>query len=450
MEQIEYFIKNSSGEYQPVHFLTDANIVNVNDAGNYYSSSNVENVLQEVGLSLADIVKQEEYPNGYRIRNYQNNIGKTLEDFETYTDWTFLGTGCEIAGNTTEVRRGKKSLKFTTALGTGGTMTKTIRKYFANTNKRLRLWVYCHGNPAVVFGSLSLYLASDPAFTKFFQINLTSQIKNEGWNAIDVHPFDTWNNTGGESWESIFVRMRFTINPKAGQTCSLSFDAMDYGIENTSRVIFTFDDGLADTFSKAYPIMSNAGIKGVTYAIANNVGTSDYMDLDKLHEIYDAGWDVGNHSFDHVSFEGKTIQEVQESIVKGQSYLLDNGFMRSARHFAIPYGTFNTDVATAISNSGVITARTSFEGSFYADVVSPLKLPSRVFVNTTTFEEAIGWLNNAIERGETIILMFHGIADTPTDEYQWATVDFQTLVNYLVVKNVPVVTMSEWYAELNV
>jgi hypothetical protein len=53
MKQTEYFVKNSSGEYEPVHFLTDANIVNVNDAGNYYNSSNAENVLQEVGMSLA-------------------------------------------------------------------------------------------------------------------------------------------------------------------------------------------------------------------------------------------------------------------------------------------------------------------------------------------------------------------------------------------------------------
>lgn len=53
----EYYIKNDIGEYEPIHFVTDANLVNVFDMHNYYNSMNAEDILQEIGSKLDEIVR---------------------------------------------------------------------------------------------------------------------------------------------------------------------------------------------------------------------------------------------------------------------------------------------------------------------------------------------------------------------------------------------------------
>lgn len=60
-----------------------------------------------------------------------------------------------------------------------------------------------------------------------------------------------------------------------------------------------------------------------------------------------------------------------------------------------------------------------------------------------------GYVDTAIARGTTSILMIEGLADADPSEQEWLTASYQELIDYIVAKKnqnqLDVVTISEWY-----
>lgn len=81
----------------------------------------------------------------------------------------------------------------------------------------------------------------------------------------------------------------------------------------TGKLIFTFDDGWKDTIEVGKPILDLAGFKATVYVNrdvtqAAEYGWSDYhienvMNYDDLHELYNQGWDISNHSTNHLDYK---------------------------------------------------------------------------------------------------------------------------------------------------
>jgi peptidoglycan/xylan/chitin deacetylase (PgdA/CDA1 family) len=401
----------------------------------------------EIKEAIDGVNRQQYYPSEFNPQNYNMKPGITIEDFETESQW--VGGGVTVSENTTELKVGTKSVKIITTSGGSGNMTKTISRFFGNISRPIRLWVYCHGEPTTILNSLSIYLSSTTDFAKNMTLELTPQIVSNGWNCCSINL-----NSGGwtytnESLGNLMLRMRFTFSAKSNQVLALSFDNMEIGYESSPRIIFTFDDGFDAVHDIAYPIMSAAGFKGVSYVIGNSIGGTGNMSHTKLTTLYNAGWDIGNHSQEHVDQSAMTLEQIEYQIQTCQNVLLAHGYTRSAKHYALPLGIYTPDIATALTASGVVTSRSSIGAIFYPEAFPVLHLPAKAILNTTTLSTAIGWIEETIAGGKTLILMFHNIASVASSEYVWATSNFQALVNYIKFKQVPVVTMSEWYAGLN-
>jgi len=56
-KNIEMKEKLSDGSYDPLYPKTKANLTSISDAGNYFNSTNVEDVFQEIGASQIKYVK---------------------------------------------------------------------------------------------------------------------------------------------------------------------------------------------------------------------------------------------------------------------------------------------------------------------------------------------------------------------------------------------------------
>jgi peptidoglycan/xylan/chitin deacetylase (PgdA/CDA1 family) len=83
-------------------------------------------------------------------------------------------------------------------------------------------------------------------------------------------------------------------------TISELIQAIMQGAELPERpIVITFDDGYLNLYENAYPIMQEHGFIGVTYVVGNYVNGRDFMTVEQLLELVDAGWEVGNHSFTH-------------------------------------------------------------------------------------------------------------------------------------------------------
>src|SRR5262249_46454860 len=79
-------------------------------------------------------------------------------------------------------------------------------------------------------------------------------------------------------------------------------DHLYYDRRAMPKIVITFDDNWLTQFTEAFPYMIRKGVPGTIYAIQETVGLDRYMSLPQLKEVYAAGWDVGNHTTDHMGF----------------------------------------------------------------------------------------------------------------------------------------------------
>src|SRR6185312_11019174 len=65
-------------------------------------------------------------------------------------------------------------------------------------------------------------------------------------------------------------------------------------------VTFTFDDGWAQANDVAAPILAAHQFPATAYVIVDEIDKPDHMSLPTLHNLSDAGWDVGAHAYTQV------------------------------------------------------------------------------------------------------------------------------------------------------
>ncbi|OGO31102.1 MAG: hypothetical protein A2Z16_15585 [Chloroflexi bacterium RBG_16_54_18] len=119
-------------------------------------------------------------------------------------------------------------------------------------------------------------------------------------------------------------------------------------------VVITFDDGYRDVVTHALPIMQRYGFCGVAYVIAGQIGTGKYMKAGELRELFDAGWEIGSHSWSHPNLRGQSVS-VQREIVDSRlklEELLDSPL----ETFAFPYGLTTNYITGWVEDAGYLAA----------------------------------------------------------------------------------------------
>jgi peptidoglycan/xylan/chitin deacetylase (PgdA/CDA1 family) len=160
----------------------------------------------------------------------------------------------------------------------------------------------------------------------------------------------------------------------------------------TSRgcVVFTFDDGYADTFTTAAPLMKRYGFSATCYVVSGAVGTYNRWDAEHLRETKPlmrreqidqwlaAGMEVGSHSCSHARLhelpKDAALYEIGESRTA-----LRTMFGVPVEHFAYPFGHFTADIVELVRRAGYSSAVTVLPGVTRASD-DRLRLP-RILVN---------------------------------------------------------------------
>ena len=154
-------------------------------------------------------------------------------------------------------------------------------------------------------------------------------------------------------------------------------DALDGRAEWPDRgVAVTFDDGFADTFANALPILTRYGIPATMFAVSDLIGASNdwmsargfpkrrLMSASELREMSAAGVTIGSHTRTHPRLPELDV-EAKRSEVRGSKARLEDVIGRSVTAFAYPYGLFDDDARQAVAEAGYRTAcstRSGFNG----------------------------------------------------------------------------------------
>jgi len=116
-------------------------------------------------------------------------------------------------------------------------------------------------------------------------------------------------------------------------------------------IVITFDDGHMSVYEHAFPIMSEYGIPGVFYIVANRIkNVNDFVDVEQITDMVNAGWEIGSHGYTHLDI---TKNHASAAYEIGQSKLdLQTALDININTFAYPYGEVNPFVAQQVNDYG--------------------------------------------------------------------------------------------------
>lgn len=241
---------------------------------------------------------------------------------------------------------------------------------------------------------------------------------------------------------------------------SISNNSVESEPIKNSTVIISFDDGSRSVYDNAFPIMKANNQKGVVYIVTSrpDKNSRGYMNWSVLREMYNAGWDVSSHTVNHVNLKDVDDIRLNYELNTSRETLISQGFEKSARFIAYPYGGYDDNVVNATKANGYATGRTTMKKNPSGEVnllknekalytLSPLELH-----NFTTIQEVENAINKTINNKTNLILVYHIIKpdDNTTLDTYTALTNFKIISDYIASRkdDISVITMSEYYDSL--
>ena len=107
---------------------------------------------------------------------------------------------------------------------------------------------------------------------------------------------------------------------------SINLSELD-SVNSKNKFVITFDDGYADFFNNAYPILKKLNYKATIFIVSNFVNDSNKWDLKKndyikrmlmddkqINELIKEGYEIGSHTLDHLDLTSINDSEIEKQI----------------------------------------------------------------------------------------------------------------------------------------
>jgi peptidoglycan/xylan/chitin deacetylase (PgdA/CDA1 family) len=158
----------------------------------------------------------------------------------------------------------------------------------------------------------------------------------------------------------------------AANLIASSLDTLPIAPQNA--VFLTFDDGFADAFIHATPMLSALKMTAIQFLVADRIGQTNtwdlprcepqcpLMDRSQIRDWLAQGHEIGAHTLTHPSLSRLSHSQAREEIFSSKKKLEDM-FGIPIRHFAYPYGDFNSQIVDLVQEAGFITAGTTQTGT---------------------------------------------------------------------------------------
>jgi peptidoglycan/xylan/chitin deacetylase (PgdA/CDA1 family) len=128
----------------------------------------------------------------------------------------------------------------------------------------------------------------------------------------------------------------------------------------TRPVIITLDDGYADLYTAAFPILSSHDFKAVAYIVSGFIGHPRYVSADQVVQMDHNGIEVASHTVNHADLSHSSAGNVWREVVDSKQSL-ERLLGHPVLDFAYPSGKFNAQVVAAVRQAGYDTAVTTME-----------------------------------------------------------------------------------------
>jgi peptidoglycan/xylan/chitin deacetylase (PgdA/CDA1 family) len=345
---------------------------------------------------------------------------------------------------------GSITAQFTYQLNEGHTGNRSIR---------VDVTAYAEGDAKWMFEPVQLEPGKDYIFSNWYKSNVDTEVILAVTNTEGVvEYYDLSFAPKSETWTK--YEAPFTM-PKNGVKVSVyhvikqigwlitdDYQIAHYYYEGFNRgmVTITFDDGWEENPETVLPVMKQYGFKSTQYYTTTFIKDEPWQPhpwaKNRIQLFIDDGHEIGSHSVTHPFLTTVTEQKLIQELAESKQYL-ESFFGVPIRHFATPYGIYNTFVKDKAMEY-YETHRTVDVGYNSKDNLDYSRLKNMCVLLTTTIDEFEEWVNKAKEENLWLIILYHRVGgqsaltinDTTPEKF---AEQMQLIQNY----GIDVVTISE-------
>lgn len=220
-------------------------------------------------------------------------------------------------------------------------------------------------------------------------------------------------------------------------------------------VVLTFDDSCKSHFTFVRPLLKELGFSAtffITEGFEFKTNKKDYMTWEQIRKLHDDGFEIGNHTRDHMTVAEHTLSELKIQIQHINKQCRAYGIPQPVS-FAYPGNGFHLGALPILETQGFRFARrggspeyTYEEGGGVAYRLGedhPLLVPSigdaRPNWTIKDFRTALARANE----GEIAVLQFHGVPDRAHPWVSTPRKRFEEYMRYLKKNKYEVLAMRD-------
>lgn len=125
--------------------------------------------------------------------------------------------------------------------------------------------------------------------------------------------------------------------------------------------VITFDDGYADNYATALPLLEKYGMKGTVFMVVNDIGRKGYLTLEQLKEMEARQIEIGSHTANHLPLASLPAEKKEEEIAISKLLLEWKG-LKTVFFLAYPNGSYDTDCGGLLKQNEYLGALTGDSG----------------------------------------------------------------------------------------
>jgi peptidoglycan/xylan/chitin deacetylase (PgdA/CDA1 family) len=220
-------------------------------------------------------------------------------------------------------------------------------------------------------------------------------------------------------------------------------------------VVLTFDDASKSHYTIARPLLKKHKF-GATFFVTEGwdaaTNKRDYMSWDEIAQLHKDGFEIGNHTIDHLSVTTKTVRDLSAQVRAIDARCKEHGIPKPVS-FAYPGNAITKDALPVLKDLGIRFARRggapehpykdgrgfAYEPGLDHPLLVPTAGDARPHWTLDDLKRAV----SQARHGKVAVLQFHGVPDTAHDWVSTREDQFEVFLQYLADEKFTVIALRD-------